>query len=141
MNGRTMKTAALLSIAGITALIVAINLRMAPWVVTVVRNVPGRDTTGHVVLFGIVSLLVNLAFARSRVRGRELGVPVCTTLLLLVITLEEYSQKWVPNRDFSTTDLGASFVGTLVCAGVAWIILARSKSTQRSAAGSESTPS
>lgn len=129
-----MKSAATLAIAGVVAIIVAINLRMAPWVTTVVRNVPGRDTTGHVVLFGILSLLVNLAFARSRVRDRELGVPVCTSLLLIAIALEESSQKLLPNRDFSMTDLGASFAGALVGAAIAWITLARRASKQPSSA-------
>ena len=93
-----------------------------------------RSILGHVLLFGIVSLLVNLAFARTRVRGRELGVPLCTGLLLVAITLEEYSQKLVPNRDFSMTDLGASFAGALVGAAIAWITLARRASKQPSSA-------
>jgi VanZ family protein len=126
-----MKSAALLSIAAMVAITLAINLRLAPWIMTVVRQVPGRDMTGHVVLFGVVSLLVNLAFARSRVWGRELGVPLCTALLLVGIALEEYSQKWVPNRDFSMSDLGASYAGTLVAALVAWIILSRSEAKAR----------
>ncbi len=122
-----MKRAALLAIAGVVGIIVALDLRAAPYVMEVVRRVPGRDTTGHFVLFGALSLLINLAFAGSRVRGRELGVQMCTGLLLAAIVLEEYSQKLIPGRDFNLTDLGSSVAGTLLFAVVAWAIMARAR--------------
>lgn len=120
-----MKRAALLAIAGVIGIIVAVDLRMAPLVTDVVKRLPGRDTTGHFVLFAVLSLLINLAFARSRIGGRELGVPLCTGLLLVVLTLEEYSQKLIPGRDFNLTDLGASVAGAVLFAVAAWAILAR----------------
>ena len=120
-----MKRVALFAIAGVVGIIVAVDLRMAPLVMELVRRVPGRDTTGHFVLFGILSLLINLAFARSRIRGREAGVGLCTGLLLAAIALEEYSQKLIPGRDFNLTDLGSSVAGTVLFAAAAWAILAR----------------
>lgn len=119
-----MKRAAWFSIAAVVALTIALDLRLAPWLLQVVKQVPGRDITGHFVLFGALSLLVNLAFARSRFRGRELGVPSCTGLLLLAVSAEEASQKLIPRRDFSMTDLGASVIGVLIFAAIAWGILA-----------------
>lgn len=122
-----MKHAALLAIAGVVGLIVAVDLRLAPYVMELVKRVPGRDTTGHFVLFGGLSLLINLAFARSQIAGRELGVRVCTGLLLAAIVLEEYSQKLIPGRDFNLVDLGSSVAGTVLFAVIAWAILGRSR--------------
>lgn len=130
---RNMKRAAWLAIAGVVGLIVAINLHLVPGVVTLTKRIPGRDTTTHFLVFGGLSLIVNLAFARSRFRGRELGVSGCTGLLLVAIALEEFSQKWIPLRDFTFTDMGASFAGALVFALLAWILLAREASRRATA--------
>lgn len=120
-----MKSAALLAIGAVVTVIMAVNLQWAPWLIPIVKRIPGRDLTAHFVLFGVLSLLVNLAFARSRVRGRELGVTAITSVLLVAIALEEYSQKMIPRRDFNMNDLGASVAGALLFAAIAWGVLAR----------------
>jgi VanZ family protein len=117
----------------------AVNLQAAPWLVTIVKKIPGRDLTAHFVLFGGLSLLLNLAFAQSRIRGRELGVPVLSGVLLVVIALEEYSQKMIPRRDFSIDDLLASIAGVVLFAAIAWAILLwnRRSATQAQPASNE----
>lgn len=83
-----------------------------------VNRIPGRDTTGHFALMGLVAFCVVLGFAGSRPWGRTLGASGCTLLVLGAVTLEEIVQVLIPARSFSLTDLFASYGGILL-AGLA----------------------
>ncbi len=81
---------------------------------------PYGDKVGHFVLFGFLSLLVNLA-AFERWPNRERGwVALRVSLLLAVlIGLEEFSQRFFPSRHASIRDLLASYLGVATFAWMA----------------------
>ncbi len=84
-----------------------------------VYDFPLGDKAGHFILYGILSLLVNLsvfeACAVSRIRR---SVVICSFALAIPIALEEFSQQWIHTRTFSLLDLAASYLGV---AAFAWL--------------------
>ncbi len=91
---------------------------------------PYGDKVGHFLLFGLLSLLVNLA-ALERWRKSEawhvvLGVSL---LMAMLIGLEEFSQRFVPARTSSIWDLTASYLGVALFAWAALKIAGRKRTT------------
>ncbi len=89
-------------------------------------NFPYGDKVGHFVVFGALSLVVNLAVfeAWPLQERRWLALRTCLALALL-IGLEESSQRWFPGRTASLFDLAAGYLGVAVFAGVALLVASR----------------
>lgn len=89
----------------------------------VVYKFPHGDKVGHFVVFGLLSLLVNLAVLESRPKTAKRPLLLWTNVVLaVVIGAEELSQIWVPWRTSSIWDLLASYVGVAFFAWVAVVI-------------------
>lgn len=75
-------------------------------------RIPFGDKIGHFVLYGILTLLLDLALFRSlpRLDRRLLSLRIAFILALL-IGLEEFSQIFFPNRSFDLVDLAFSYLG------------------------------
>ena len=93
----------------LVVIILAADLGLAQEFFATVNRVPGGDTTGHFVLLGLLSLLVNLGFSSTRL-GR-LPLHKASLLLAAIITVEEFTQILLANRTFSLTDLSANYLG------------------------------
>ncbi|MEO1415458.1 MAG: VanZ family protein [Bacteroidota bacterium] len=91
-------------------------------VLDMVHRIPLGDKMGHFFLMGILSLLVNLSFKLRTftVWGRE--VLLGTTLVLIVVTLEELSQGFVPTRNLSFQDWVADFLGIVLAGRLAQVL-------------------
>ena len=98
--------------------ILADTRRLAP--LGFIYDFPYGDKVGHFFLFGLFSLVVNLAVFESRwapAAGislkRDYRRPAAVTSLIIAffVALEEFSQMWFPSRTFSLFDLSASFLG------------------------------
>lgn len=76
------------------------------------NQIPFGDKVGHFVLYGILTLLIDLALFRSlpHLNRRLLSLRVALILALL-IGLEEFSQQYFPNRSFDLVDLAFSYLG------------------------------
>jgi polysaccharide biosynthesis protein VpsQ len=86
-----------------------------------IYDFPYGDKVGHFFLYGILSLLLNLTFLRSRPPSTSKRVAVTVTLLLaLAIGLEEWSQNFFAGRTPSWADLLFGYVGVSLGAWVAW---------------------
>ena len=72
---------------------------------------PGGDKIGHLVLMGMLSFLVNLAFRAERLRLSWAKPLKGTLLVLALVALEEASQSLLPHRSFSLADLAFDAVG------------------------------
>ena len=73
---------------------------------------PNGDKAGHFILYGILSLLLNLAFLRSpRVQPSRRVAWNVSLALALAIGLEEWSQTLVPARTPDWMDLLFSYLG------------------------------
>jgi VanZ family protein len=85
-----------------------------PHFLQVWNDLPYGDKAGHFILYGILTLLVDLALFRSRPnRSRELLTVTSGLILALLIGLEEFSQQYFADRTFSLMDLAASYLGVI----------------------------
>ena len=81
---------------------------------------PYGDKVGHFLLFGLLTLLVNLAAFEARPMQDRPALAIKVSLSLAVlIGLEELSQRWFPSRASSVLDLAASYLGVAVFAWLA----------------------
>jgi polysaccharide biosynthesis protein VpsQ len=86
----------------------------------VVNRIPHGDKVGHFLLYGVLTLLVELALIRSRPDLRPSLVALRVALILaLLIGLEEFSQLYFPNRSFDLVDLAFSYLGVIFFSWVA----------------------
>jgi polysaccharide biosynthesis protein VpsQ len=83
-------------------------------ILNVVYHIPYADKVGHFVLYGILALLINLTLFRSVPTQNRIWITVISALVLIVlIGIEEFSQRNFSNRTFSLQDLTASYLGVI----------------------------
>ena len=83
-------------------------------ILKLVNRLPYGDKAGHFILYGILTLLVDLTFFQSLPRRSPKRIAVLSGLILaLFIGLEEFSQQFFAERTFSYQDLIASYLGVI----------------------------
>ncbi len=116
-----MRAVACLVIAAAVLISMAAGTRSGgAFITSLLRQLPGRDSTGHFLLMGAVSFFAVLGFSGSRIAGHTVGVGGVIALVALGVTLDEFAQKLFVRRTFSLEDLMASYAGVLVLGAVAW---------------------
>jgi polysaccharide biosynthesis protein VpsQ len=89
-------------------------------ILAIVYRIPYADKVGHFILYGILTLLINLSLFRSIHDQSRTRITVISGLILaLLIGLEEFSQRNFPSRTFSLGDLTASYLGIFFFAWMA----------------------
>lgn len=79
-----------------------------------VRRVPYTDKVAHFVLLGTMSLLLNLMLDCARIQFSRFALLKGSAFLLVLVTIEEFSQIWISTRTFSWSDLGSNYLGIVV---------------------------
>ena len=83
-------------------------------ILRIVSEIPFGDKIGHFVLYGILTLLLDLTFIRSLPKqSPKLIVVLMGLVLILIIGLEEYSQQFFAKRTYDLVDLSFSYLGVL----------------------------
>lgn len=91
----------------------------------VINQIPYGDKAGHFILYGILTLLLDLTLIRSVPnRSPKLLVVLMGIFLVLIIGLEEYSQQFFARRTYDLVDLGFSYLG-VIC--FSWTVLQSKK--------------
>ncbi len=91
-----------------------------------IYDFPNGDKVGHFLLFGLLSLLVNLAVFEARPQVEKMRLAWGTSIVLaLLIGAEELSQRWIASRTSSLLDLAASYLGVTIFACMAVVIQKR----------------
>jgi VanZ family protein len=86
-----------------------------------VNQIPYGDKAGHFILYGILTLLIDLTLFRSLpLRGPKLVAVISGLILAVLIGLEEFSQQYFNSRTFSLRDLIASYLGVIL---FSWLAL------------------
>lgn len=81
---------------------------------------PNADKIGHFLLYGILTLLLDLAFFRSTPNQSPGRLAVIVGLMLaLLMSIEEFSQQSFSNRTFDLVDLLFSYLGVVFFSWVA----------------------
>jgi hypothetical protein len=76
-----------------------------------IHDIPYGDKLGHIALMGTLCLLCNLAFATRRFRFLPACITRVTFVLLGLVTLEEFSQAFIPTRSCDPLDWLADLAG------------------------------
>jgi VanZ family protein len=114
-----MKWLAILFTLFIILVIVLADAGVLSHYVGFVYQLPFGDKAGHFILYGILTLLINLAIFRSRPDQSRIRLAVrCGLTLALLIGLEELSQIYFSHRTFDLVDLTFSYLGVL---GFSWL--------------------
>ena len=80
----------------------------------VINQIPYGDKAGHFILYGILTLLLDLTLIRVLPNRSPKRVVVLMGLILaLIIGLEEYSQQFFAKRTYDVVDLTFSYLGVL----------------------------
>ena len=88
-----------------------------------VYEVPWGDKAGHFILYGILTLLLDLAIFKARPnQSRKLLAATCGLILALLIGFEEFSQQYFADRTFDLIDLLFSYLG-VTCSSVLAVVL------------------
>jgi VanZ family protein len=92
---------------------------------------PYGDKIGHFFLMGTLSLLVNLALEARTIRFGRFNPLLGTLIVLLLVTIEEFSQIWVPTRTFSLLDLTFDYAGIWIFGRMAVAICRKLENQKR----------
>jgi len=87
-----------------------------------VGNVPYGDKLGHFLLMGGFSFLLNMVLSARKFRVWKIEYLAGSVIVLVVVTLEEISQKFVAGRTFDWGDLVFDFLGIFLFGELARIV-------------------
>ena len=88
---------------------------------------PYGDKAGHFLLMAALTLAANLLFSARRIHLGSMSVLLGTLLVVVGVTIEEFSQIFFQSRTFSLVDLGFSYLGILAADFIVRLILRRSR--------------
>lgn len=106
-----MKRLAILFVLFVVLIIVLADMGKLG-ILKIINQIPYGDKAGHFILYGIMTLLLDLALIRSFPnRSPKLVVLRTGLILAVIICLEEFSQQYFPSRTFDLVDLTFSYLG------------------------------
>ncbi|MFC1498338.1 VanZ family protein [Verrucomicrobiota bacterium] len=83
---------------------------------SVMAKIPGGDKTGHFMLMGIFSFLMNIILSGSRIHLGPASFLKGSLIVFIIVTLEELSQIFISARSCSISDLFFDYAG-IFCFG------------------------
>jgi polysaccharide biosynthesis protein VpsQ len=120
-----MKWLAILFTLFILLIIVLADAGLLAQYIGFVYQVPWGDKAGHFVLYGILTLLIDLALFRMRpAQSRNRLAVQCGLIIALLIGVEEFSQQFFADRTFDLVDLLFSYLG-VICFSVLAVVLSK----------------
>jgi polysaccharide biosynthesis protein VpsQ len=90
-----------------------------------IREMPYGDKLGHLVLMGLFSFLLNMALGCRTWRIRQINLLRGSLIVALLVTLEEFSQLFVPYRTFDLGDLLCDYTGIFLFGLLAYYLTRR----------------
>jgi VanZ family protein len=106
----------------LAGIVVVADLKGTRYLLRFVYFFPYGDKIGHFVLMGTFSLMLNLALDAKTFRLGRLNVLVGSVIVLIVVTLEEFSQIFIRGRSFDVSDLIVDFAGIFLFGELAGFI-------------------
>ncbi len=96
-----------------------------------IDSFPGNDILGHFLLMGTLSFMVNYSLAGRQCRIGSWRPQLGTVSVGALVTAEEFSQIFLPNRSFSFGDLAADMAGIVFFGWLAARMSARERRETR----------
>jgi polysaccharide biosynthesis protein VpsQ len=99
----------------VASAVIAANLSLGGPLFEWIEQHPGSDKFCHFALLGGLAMALNSALHGRLARLGPVSVQLGGLLVAIVITAEEFSQRWIPSRSFDWGDLAANYAG-IACA-------------------------
>jgi polysaccharide biosynthesis protein VpsQ len=116
-----MKRLAILFTIFILLVIVLADAGILNRYVGFIYKIPYADKAGHFILYGILTLLIDLALFQARPDQCKIRLAVlCGLVLAFLIGLEEFSQRFFSSRTSDLVDLTFSYFGVVI---FSWLAL------------------
>ena len=100
-----------LAFLAIIVIILLADFRIIPKRVFTLYDFPYGDKIGHFFLMGLFALLVNLSLNMRKISVFSLNILLGSLIVIILSTIEEFSQSFFPSRTASFIDLAASYLG------------------------------
>ena len=121
-----MKIISLLFACFLVITVLLANQGALPAWLEFLKSFYGGDKVGHFILMGSMAFLLNITLRQRRVNFAGMSVLLGSLIVMLVVTVEEFSQLWLPLRTFDWGDLLADYLGIAVLGnGISLLQLAR----------------
>jgi polysaccharide biosynthesis protein VpsQ len=102
----------------VAGIIIGNNLGRFRSIIGWVGNLPFGDKWGHLILIGTLTFLLNYALNGQMLKIGRLKILMGCSIVAVGMTIEEFSQMWIPSRTFDLVDLSANYLGITI-AGLA----------------------
>lgn len=96
-----------------------------------VRAIPAGDKLGHAMLFGTLTLGLNLGLALHTWSLAGWKIYRGAVIVVVLVVAEELSQAWFPNRTLDAVDLLADAAGIVSASIVCWFLETRRRTHPR----------
>ena len=106
-----LRLIALIYIILLIALIILVDKGKMLYWLSWVHYIPFADKVGHFLLLGVASFVVNVALTCKNYKLFNYHFFYGSTILGILITLEEFSQMLIPFREFDVLDLASNYSG------------------------------
>ncbi|TFG72458.1 MAG: VanZ family protein [Anaerolineales bacterium] len=128
MNNTTPKTKPIWILPAVFMIlligIIAIaNVGLGSTVFAFLEYIPGGDKTGHFILIGMLSFLVNLSMGAKTTPWKSITVLKGSLIVFIVVFAEECSQIFLKYRGFDLIDLLADTAGICVFGSLAKVLV------------------
>lgn len=126
-NSASIKIMTIFYVLILAVIIFIANTKSTRYLLSFIKFLPYGDKIGHLVLFGILSVLVNWWLGFRRIKFVLLG----SVIVFVIVTIEEFSQIYIRGRSFDLKDLFFDFIGIFLFAEIAsWLFFRRKKARQ-----------
>ncbi|MDQ3632944.1 MAG: VanZ family protein [Aridibacter sp.] len=109
----------------IAGIVVLADYKGTAYLLNFVGKIPYGDKLGHFFLMGIFSFLVNLVLQTKEVKVWKMRYLLGSLIVLIIVTIEEFSQIFVSGRSFDYDDLVFDCLGIFVFGELARFIYRR----------------
>jgi polysaccharide biosynthesis protein VpsQ len=120
-----LKWLAALYVLFLVVLVFLVDQKQYQFLFRFVRQTPHADKVGHLLLMGLFSFTINLALSARRISIGRVSLLLGSLIVLLVVTLEEFSQRYVRYRTFDLLDLLFDYTGIFLFGQLALYLMKR----------------
>lgn len=111
---RILKILAGIYIVFLASIIALSDIKETQYLFKTIRRIPFADKFGHLILMGLFALVLNVLLNFRQIQVWKSYSFLGSLIVLVLITIEEVSQIFVPNRDFDLMDLLTNYLGVFL---------------------------
>ncbi|MGK0366530.1 MAG: VanZ family protein [Saprospiraceae bacterium] len=97
--------------------------------ISLLMRIPHGDKIAHFLLLGILSFLINSSLSCRKLPLNGYNILLGSLLIAVVISLEEFSQAFIPHRNFEILDIVCNYAGIFTFGKLALFYDSKNRST------------